>query len=123
MGQSLLPPDRLRRVAQRFRLLGEPSRLLLLNALQLHGEMNVQDLCTATGQSQANVSKHLRLLLDEQLVARRQDGLYAYYRIDDPMLNAICVLVCGSLDTLLDDAEQDAAEAVATKAGEADRTA
>jgi ArsR family transcriptional regulator, arsenate/arsenite/antimonite-responsive transcriptional repressor len=96
---NLIPGDHLDHVARRFRLLGEPARLRLLNALHASGELHVQGLVETTGLSQANVSKHLRLLLDEGLVARRQEGHFAYYRLDDPMLGALCLLVCGSMDS------------------------
>ncbi len=55
--------------------------------------MTVQALVEATGQTQANVSKHLRLLLDQGMVARRQEGLYAHYSIADATLNALCLLM------------------------------
>lgn len=97
MPAQLIPRPLLSLAARRFKLLSEPVRLELLNLLHTGGEQNVQDLVAATGQSQANVSKHLRLLMDEGLVARRREGHYAYYRIDDPSLAGLCLLVCGQL--------------------------
>lgn len=94
---ALVPISLLEEAAHRFRLLGEPVRLQILNLLHAQGEVNVQSIVEATGQSQANVSKHLRLLLDEGLVARRQDGHYAFYSTADPTLAALCMLVCGRL--------------------------
>jgi len=98
MSATLIPLDSLKQAAHRFRLLGETTRLQILNVLHAEGEQNVQSIVAATGQSQANVSKHLRLLMNEGLVARRQEGPFAYYRIDDPMLAALCLLVCGGMD-------------------------
>lgn len=95
--KTLIPREQLDQVARRFRLLGDPVRLEILNLLHVRGEMTVQELVAATGQSQANVSKHLRLLREAGLVARRQEGPYAYYRINDPMLAALCVLVCSQV--------------------------
>lgn len=92
-----MPPRILSDVARRFRLLGEPVRLELLNQLQVNGEMNVQRLVELTGHGQANVSKHLRLMEEEGLLSRRQDGLYAFYRLEDPSLAALCMIVCGQL--------------------------
>ena len=60
-------------------------------------ERTVQELCRLTEASQANVSKHLALLLERGLVARRREGLYTHYRIADPQLERLCHLVCGSL--------------------------
>lgn len=97
MAFQLLPQELLLQVANRFRLLGEPVRLEILNLLHTNGEMNVQELIEATGQQQANVSKHLKLLANEAIVERRQDGLYAYYSINDPSLSGLCLLVCGQL--------------------------
>lgn len=94
---DLIPEPLLNLVSERFRLLSEPVRLQILNLIHSHGELNVQDLASLTGQSQANVSKHLRLLLNEGMVTRRKEGLYAYYRIDDPSLAGLCLLVCGHI--------------------------
>jgi len=93
----LVPRSKLEQAAHRFKILSEPVRLELLNLLHTHGEMNVQELVEASGQHQANVSKHLRLLADEGMVARRKEGLYAYYRITDPSLSGLCLLVCSQL--------------------------
>lgn len=97
MHEELVPQAQLEEAAQRFKLLSEPVRLELLNQLQKHGEMAVGELVEATGYRQANVSKHLGLLADANLVARRKEGLYVYYRINDPTLAALCMLVCGRL--------------------------
>lgn len=97
MAFQLLPRDLLEQVAARFRLLGEPLRLEMLNLLHIHGEMNVQELVAATGQQQANVSKHLKLLAGACLVARRKEGLFVYYSIADPSLSGLCLLVCSQL--------------------------
>jgi ArsR family transcriptional regulator len=95
---SLVPPDQLDAVAQRFRLLSEPVRLELLNLLHAEGEMTVSDLVDATGHRQANVSKHLGRMAEDHLVARRQDGVYVYYSVCDPTLAALVQLVLGRLN-------------------------
>jgi ArsR family transcriptional regulator len=97
MTEPLIPQDMFRQVARRFKLLGEPVRLEILNLLQVNNEMSVQQLVAATGQIQANVSKHLRVMAREGMVTCRKDGLYRYYRIDDPTLSALCLIVCGQL--------------------------
>ena len=98
MERQLVPEELLDQAAQRFKLLGEPVRLAILNLLHAHGEMNVQELVDATGQHQANVSKHLRLMAEAGLVQRRKEGLFAYYRVADPSLSGMCLLVCGQLN-------------------------
>ena len=83
-------------LARRFRALGDGTRLALLQAL-FEQERTVQDLCALTQTTQANASKHLALLFEQGLVARRRDGLYTHYRIADATLEQLCRLVCGSL--------------------------
>ena len=97
MPAELLPKAFIERVSRRFKLLSEPVRLELLNLLQLHGEMNVQDLVEGTGQSQANVSKHLLLMARTGILHRRKEGLNVYYSIKDPTIQSLCLLVCTQL--------------------------
>ena len=91
-----LAPEALALIARRFRILGEPTRLALLQEL-FAGELTVTDLCERTGTSQANVSKHLATLTAEGILARRKDGLYVHYRIVDATVRQLCDVVCGSL--------------------------
>jgi len=83
-------------IAERFRVLGDPLRLHLLHLLG-DAEMSVGALVEASGASQANVSKHLQILLKAGLVQRRKEGLLAFYRIVDPSIFQLCDLVCGRL--------------------------
>jgi ArsR family transcriptional regulator len=83
-------------VAERFRVLGDPVRLRLLHSLQ-DGEKSVADLVETTGAGQANVSKHLQLLLKAGVVERRREGLFSYYSIRDARVFQLCDVVCGSL--------------------------
>jgi ArsR family transcriptional regulator len=83
-------------VAERFRLLGDPLRLRLLQTLE-QTEMSVAQLVAATGASQANVSKHLQLMLRGGVVQRRREGLFVYYSVSDPKVFQLCDVVCGSL--------------------------
>jgi len=99
-----LPAPFVERVAQRFRVLGEPMRIRLLEYLR-DGEATVMDLQTATGASQQNVSKHLGVLLHEGVVRRRKEGTFALYSIDDPLVFALCDDVCGALQREIADLE------------------
>lgn len=83
-------------IAERFRVLGDPLRLRLLHLLG-EEEMSVGALVEASGASQANVSKHLQILLRAGLVQRRKEGLQAFYRVADPSIFQLCDLVCGRL--------------------------
>ncbi|MCB0218141.1 MAG: helix-turn-helix transcriptional regulator [Chrysiogenetes bacterium] len=88
-------------VAQRFRLMGDPLRLRLLNCLR-EGERTVGELVGATGASQPNVSRHLSLLYQNGLVTRRQEGNCVYYGVADPGIFEVCDVVCSGLERDLD---------------------
>jgi ArsR family transcriptional regulator len=84
-------------VARRFHLLAEPMRLRLLDRLQ-DGEATVQELADDLGTSQQNVSKHLLLLTDAAILARRRDGTRVHYRISDEEVLDLCERMCGALE-------------------------
>ena len=92
----LFSPEALGFVANRFRVLGEPMRLKLLIALET-GEKNVTELVQLTEATQANVSKHLGILSDAGMVARRKEGLKTFYVISDPQILKLCDLMCSKL--------------------------
>ncbi len=83
-------------IASRFKALGNPLRLKILNSLK-EGERSVNDILDAVGGSQANISKHLNVLRQAQLVGFRRDGVTVYYRIADEAILSICRSVCDSL--------------------------
>lgn len=82
-------------VARRFRMLGEPFRLRILQALEL-GERTVGELVAALDGNQPNVSKHLHMLHEAGIISRRREGNSIYYGIADPMIFKLCDLVCRS---------------------------
>ncbi len=82
-------------VARRFRTLGEPYRLRLLQQLE-EGEKTVGELVANLEGNQPNVSKHLQILHDAGLVERRRAGNSILYAISDPMVFELCALVCRS---------------------------
>lgn len=82
-------------LAGRFKILAEPSRLKILRSL-FDGERSVNDIVEATGLLQANVSKQLKLLANENILICEQKGLKRYYSIADTTVVQICRLICGS---------------------------
>lgn len=93
MPPPFVPEDLVEATARRLKALGDPSRLRLLNALRVHGELSVQGLTGETGLKQANVSKHLAVLAREGLVARRAEGVSAYYSVAEPSVAGVLLLV------------------------------
>jgi DNA-binding transcriptional ArsR family regulator len=80
-------------IARRFKMLGEPYRLRILQELE-QGEKTVGELVVALDGKQPNISKHLQMLHDAGLLSRRREGTSIYYGIGDTMVIKLCELVC-----------------------------
>ena len=91
-----LPDALVEVIARRFRIIGEPMRIRILDHLR-EDEASVHELTTALDASQQNVSKHLQVLLEAGIVGRRKEGNNAIYSIADPSVFALCDDVCGSV--------------------------
>jgi DNA-binding transcriptional ArsR family regulator len=96
-----LPDDLVDLIAERFRVLSDPTRIKLLDRLR-EGEASVLDLTEKIGTTQQNVSKHLGVLHRAGIVARRKRGNFAYYSIMDEGVFELCEAVCGSLQEQLE---------------------
>lgn len=88
-------------LAGTFKVLANDSRLRLLHALARAGELCVTELAEAVEMSPQAVSNQLQRLTDRKVVAARRDGLFVYYRLEDPcvveLLNlAFCLTVGGA---------------------------
>lgn len=97
MAKTLLTPDAILLVAERFKVLAEPARLEILSVLR-DGERSVTELVRETGLGQANVSKHLRLLHAHGFVARRKDGVTVYYSLAESV-DDLCDIMTRQLKT------------------------
>ena len=91
-----LPDPLTELIAQRFRVLGEPMRIKLLDALR-DGDATVGELVDRLGASQQNVSKHLGVLHQAGIVSRRKEGTFVRYAVADESIFALCEQVCGGL--------------------------
>jgi DNA-binding transcriptional ArsR family regulator len=89
-------------IAQRFRVIGEPMRIRLLDHLRT-GPASVGQVSEALGASQQNVSKHLGVLLQAGIVAREKRGNHAVYSISDESVFELCEQVCGGLRRRIDE--------------------
>jgi ArsR family transcriptional regulator len=87
-----LTVEELGHLAGRFKLLGEPMRLKILQSV-CHEPLTVNEIVTATGSTQANVSKHLALLAAGGILERRKDGQCVYYGMKDKLVMQLCELV------------------------------
>ena len=102
--KECLGREALELVAARFRVLGEATRLELLQ-LVMNGEKSVHELCELTSMSQANISKHLSILADHGILSRHKQGLFVYYSVADQSISELCYLVCGAISERLSKAQ------------------
>lgn len=83
-------------VARYFSVLGEPTRLRILHAL-CRQEKCVNEIIRVTGMAQANVSRHLGLMYQAGMLARRREGTQIFYRVADPLYVELCRTVSAQL--------------------------
>ena len=70
------------RLALIFRILGDPTRLKIVMALQ-GGEMCVCDLAAFLGLSESAISHQLRRLKDLHMITQRREGQILYCSLND----------------------------------------
>ena len=100
-----LPEPLVELIAMRFRVIGEPMRIRVLDALR-DGPLTVNELADALGASQQNVSKHVGVLAQAGLVGRQKDGNRVRCFIADDSVFALCELVCGGLRAQVTELDQ-----------------
>ena len=88
LAPRLPAPEEVQAEAERFRVLGDVTRLRLLLALSL-AELCVCDLTELLGISQTATSQHLKILRAYGLVRFRKQGRMAFYRLADPSLRPL----------------------------------
>jgi DNA-binding transcriptional ArsR family regulator len=85
---NAIPEREIDRLAETYKVLGDPTRLKMVTALQ-GGEMCVCDLAAFLGLSESAVSHQLRRLKDLALVKYRREGKILYYSLDDDHVAAL----------------------------------
>ena len=77
-----IPEQELDRLAQTYKVLGDPTRLKIVMAL-LRGEMCVCDMAAFLNLTESAVSHQLRRLRDMALIKNRREGQVLFYSLDD----------------------------------------
>ncbi len=90
--ERLVSTDEAARVAEVFKVLGDPSRCRLVMALIEAGEICVCDLAATLSMTESNVSHHLRLLRAHGLVKGRREGKMVFYSPDDDHIRLLLEL-------------------------------
>ncbi|MGH2984162.1 MAG: ArsR/SmtB family transcription factor [Solirubrobacterales bacterium] len=75
-----------------FRVLADPSRIRILEALEDSGELSVGELVGRLGLPQPSVSNHLACLRWCGFVATRREHRTVYNRIADPRVSEVVAL-------------------------------
>ncbi len=86
---ALGSPEVIASRAQRFAVLGDPTRLMVLTCIQAAGPISVSDLAAATGVNDTTVSQTLRYLRAAAIVSAERDGRVIRYRLVDPLVAAL----------------------------------
>jgi ArsR family transcriptional regulator, lead/cadmium/zinc/bismuth-responsive transcriptional repressor len=79
---TALPAETVEALAETFRLLGDPTRVRIVDALS-EGQLCVHDLAARVGISESAVSHQLRLMRTQRIVRGRREGRCVYYTLDD----------------------------------------
>jgi len=81
-GRESIPESDLLRLALIFKVMGDPTRLRIITALQ-GGEMCVCDLAAYLNLTESAVSHQLRRLRELNLIKNRREGQILFYSLDD----------------------------------------
>src|SRR4030042_7068844 len=65
-----------------FKSLSDENRLRIIRAL-IHGYFNVNEIFYIVGGKQSNISHHLKILLDSNLLKSKKEGSWIYYGINN----------------------------------------
>lgn len=83
-----MAPGEVELLAETFRVLGDPTRVRILDALS-RAELCVCDVATLLGLSESAVSHQLRLLRGMRLVRPRREGRMVFYSLDDQHITSL----------------------------------
>ena len=78
--------------AEISKVLAHPIRLAILHSLR-DGEKTVNDLTELIGASQSNVSQHLALMRQRDIVKTRKEGATIYYHLASPKIGQACDMI------------------------------
>lgn len=86
--KALISPGSVAELAETFKVLGDPTRVRILDALS-HAELCVCDIASLIGLTESAVSHQLRVLRNVRLVRSRREGRMVFYALDDQHILAL----------------------------------
>ncbi len=79
----LAKQEHIETAARALKAISHPLRLKILCVIGSE-EACVQDIVDAVGTSQSNISQHLAILRDKEVLLTRKDANRVFYRVGDP---------------------------------------
>lgn len=90
--EQMLPVDDTEVMAEFFKALSDPTRLSIVNALQIHEWLCVSDLVELLGMSKSALSHQLCYMRLNKLVRVKRDGRHVFYALDDDHVDQVFAL-------------------------------
>lgn len=85
---SLPDPETIDRLSDFYKIMGDPTRLKILTALE-KSELCVSDLALVLEMTRSAISHQLKALKNAKLVTSRKEGKTVYYSLDDEHIHSI----------------------------------
>ncbi len=85
---AMSPPEQVDRLAELFKVLGDPTRVRILQALHCQ-RLCVCDIAETLHMTQSAISHQLRILRQARLVQPEREGRSIYYTLDDDHVNQV----------------------------------
>jgi DNA-binding transcriptional ArsR family regulator len=92
MEKTKFNPEVFKMQAEICKTLANPTRLMILHVLR-EGEKSVGELAELVGLRQANLSQHLSIMRQTQILKTRKQGSNIYYSVAFPKINMACDIV------------------------------
>lgn len=92
MEKAKVNPEVFKMQAEICKTLANPTRLMILHFLR-EGEKSVGELAKLVGLRQANLSQHLSIMRQAQILKTRKQGSNIYYSVAYPKINTACDIV------------------------------
>jgi len=96
-----IPEVYIERVAGIFKALSHPLRLKIVRILR-EEKKNVKQLTELIDSSQANISKHLKVLEENKVLKRKTKGTSSYYWIAEEEVLGICSSACDYIQKVIE---------------------
>ncbi|MCK4985960.1 MAG: helix-turn-helix transcriptional regulator [Desulfobacterales bacterium] len=87
--RPLISDEQAEEVAALFKVLSNNTRLRMIHALVIAGEMSVSQLAEAVAMKPQAVSNQLQRLVDRRILNSRRSGNNIHYRIVDPCVTSL----------------------------------